>query len=107
MEVIEVKPKRTVEQVSLYEEQEQLTSKLVPIMEKDLLKLNELIDSFEETVGKDARGYGFEVGAALNELRQSADDKFYFLKTGQIEDQRHVNLVNALANKYHLDNKIR
>lgn len=107
MEVIEVKPKKTVEQVSLYEEQEQLTKKLVPIMENDLLKLNDLIDEFEKTVGDKAQGYCFEVGSALNELRQSADDKFYFLKNGQIEDQRHVNLVHALSNRYHLDNKIR
>ena len=107
MEVIEVKPKRTVEQVSLREEQEQLTQKLLLVMEKDLLKLNELIDSFEKTVSSSAQGYCFETSSALNELRQSADDKFYFLKTGQLDDQRHVNLVNALAKRYHLDNKIR
>jgi len=107
MEVIEVKPKYTKEQISLREEQEQLVKKLLPLMREDIMKLNDFIDEFEHKVCNESVGFSFETIACLNNLRQSADEKLEFVENGNVDNQSHVNLVNTLSNKYHIDNIIR
>jgi hypothetical protein len=107
VEVIEVKPKYTPKQISLREEQKQLVEKLLPLMKEDMKRLNELIDEFEYDACKEAKGYSFDVTACLNNLRQSVDEKLRFLENGGPDNQAHVNLVNNLSNKYHIDNVIR
>lgn len=107
MEVIEVKPKYTAEQISLREEQKQLTQKLLLLMEKDIILLNSILDEVENRVSTEVKGFSFDVTACFNDLRQMADEKLDFLETGDLENQAHVNLVNNLSNKYHIDNIIR
>jgi len=107
MEVIEVKPKYTTEQLSLQEEQKQLTDKLLLRMKKDIINLNDILDKIELRIKTEAIGFSFDVTACFNNLRQTADEKLDFLEHGKLDDMAHVNLVNNLSNKYHLDNVIR